>query len=194
MFYSKHRTATDRRWATSHSTTLPVRNRTPLTARYSSLRCVSAAEHHTVEQYSKTGRTKPRKHLPRCDLSWPGLPQDTKSLRTCSRNQVKMLLNGHFGIKCHWQYIKVTDSISTVPTMVSWGYWRCIVCDLERSHHSLTLPKVTDQRLCYCISNIWGRQNNNQSIVNSITDQLFFIREKSSEVYRKNNNGPKTLP
>ena len=27
-----------------------------------SLRCVFAAEHHTAEQYSKTARTKPRKH------------------------------------------------------------------------------------------------------------------------------------
>ena len=35
----------------------------------SSLRCVSAAEHQTAEQYSKTGRTKPRKHLPRSALS-----------------------------------------------------------------------------------------------------------------------------
>ena len=54
----------------SHSNTPPVRNRTPLTARSSSLRCVSAAEHQTAEQYSKSGRTKPRKHLPRSALSW----------------------------------------------------------------------------------------------------------------------------
>ena len=46
-----------------------VRNRAPLTARSSSLRCLSAAEHQTAEQYSKTGRTKPGKHLPRSDLS-----------------------------------------------------------------------------------------------------------------------------
>ena len=42
----------------------------PLTTRSSSLRCVSAAEHQTAEQYSKTGRTKPLKHLPRSSLSW----------------------------------------------------------------------------------------------------------------------------
>ena len=30
----------------------------------------------------------------------PRLPQDTKSLRSCSRSQAKMLLKGHFGIKC----------------------------------------------------------------------------------------------
>ena len=56
--YSKHRTATDW-WAMSHLSTLPVRNWAPLTARFSSLRCVSAAKHHTAEQYSKMGRTKP---------------------------------------------------------------------------------------------------------------------------------------
>ena len=54
----------------SHSNTPPVRNRAPLTARSSSFRCVSATEHHTAEQYSKMGRTKPRKHLSRSDLSW----------------------------------------------------------------------------------------------------------------------------
>ena len=54
------RTATDQRREMSHSNTPPVRNWAPLTARSSSLRCVSAAEHQTVEQYSKTGRTKPK--------------------------------------------------------------------------------------------------------------------------------------
>ena len=38
--------------------TPPVRNRTSLTARSSSLRCVSSAEHNTAEQYSKTDRKK----------------------------------------------------------------------------------------------------------------------------------------
>ena len=65
-----HNTATDRRWARSHSTTPPVKKLAPLTTRSSCLRCVSAAEHHTVEQYPKTGRTKPLKHLQRSTLSW----------------------------------------------------------------------------------------------------------------------------
>ena len=42
---------------------------TTITARSFSLRCVLAAEHHTAEQYSKTGRTKQRKHFSRSDLS-----------------------------------------------------------------------------------------------------------------------------
>ena len=70
ILYSLHRTATDRWWEMSHSNTPPVKNRAPVTARSSSLRCVSAAEHQTAKQYSKTGRTKPIKHLPRSDLSW----------------------------------------------------------------------------------------------------------------------------
>ena len=70
ILYSIHRTATDRGWAMSHSNTPPVRNLVPLTALSSSLRCVSAAGHYTAIQYSKTGRTKPQKHLSRSDLSW----------------------------------------------------------------------------------------------------------------------------
>ena len=51
--------------------TPPVRKRASLTTLSCSLRHLSAAEHHTSEQYSKnTGRTKPRKHLPRSDLPW----------------------------------------------------------------------------------------------------------------------------
>ena len=42
--------------AMSQSNTHPVRNRAPLTVRSSSLRCLSAAEHHTAEQYYKTSR------------------------------------------------------------------------------------------------------------------------------------------
>ena len=56
ILYSTHSTDTDQRWAMSPSNTPPVRNRTPLTVRSWSLRCVPA------EQDSKTGRTKPRKH------------------------------------------------------------------------------------------------------------------------------------
>ena len=37
----------------------------------------------------------------------PGLPQDTKSFRSCSGNRSKMLLKGHLGIKCHSQYNNV---------------------------------------------------------------------------------------
>ena len=60
---------------------------------------------------------------------------------------------------------------------------------------SLTDPaKVTDQGLCYCNSDAWGRHNSHQNGVISITDQLIFKMEKSFVVYRRNNNGHKTLP
>ena len=49
-----------------------------------------------------------------------------------------------------------------------------------------------DQGLCYCNSDVWGWHNSNQSGVELIT--LFSRIEKSLEVYRRNNNWPKTLP
>ena len=67
--YSIHSTDTDRRWATSHSNTPQVKNGTTGYT-VSSLRRVTAVEHHTAEQYSKPGRTKPRKRLPRKNRSW----------------------------------------------------------------------------------------------------------------------------
>ena len=44
-------------------------------------------------------------------------------------------------------------------------------------------------------SNAWGWHNSHQSGIIGITDKLIQSRiEKSSEVYRRNNNRPKTLP
>ena len=119
----------------------------------------------------------------------PGLPQDTKSLRSCSRNQVKMLLKGQFGIKCHSQYNKVIRLIQYSSTNSWWG-WQGIHCAWPGDYHSLGLTriqlhspkvtpltnpaKVTDQVLCCCNSNAWGWHNSHQSKVISITDQLIF--------------------
>ena len=69
ILYSTHSTATDKRWAMSHSRISPFTKLSPLTIRSSNLRCVSAAEHHTAEQYSKTTMTKLQKLLPRSDPS-----------------------------------------------------------------------------------------------------------------------------
>ena len=131
----------------------PVRNRAQLTARFTSLWCVSAAEHQTAKQYSKTGRTKPRKHLSRSDLSWntrhdflkiPSLCE--AALETERRCFSKVIFESNVTPKI----TRLSDSFSTV---VLWG---CIVRDLEtiivlllaafnfipqRSHHSLTLPR-----------------------------------------------------
>ena len=137
----------------------PVRNRAPLTAWSSSLRCVSAAEHHTAEQYSKMGRAKHRKHLSRSDLLW-----DTRNdfLKTPSLWEAALQTNWRCFSKNSLEsnvtpnITRSSDSFSAVPVIVNGGDWGCIVCDLEtirvlallafnfipqRSHHSLTLPR-----------------------------------------------------
>ena len=143
----------------SHSNTPPVRNKSPLTARSSSLRCVLAAEQYTAEQYSKTGRTKPRKHLPRNDLLWntrqdflkiPSLWEAALETERICFSKVILESNVTPNIT------RSSDAFSTVPRIVNVGYWGCIVSDLEtiiilvllalnfitqRSHHSLTLPR-----------------------------------------------------
>ena len=89
----------------------------------------------------------------------PGLPQDTKSLRSCSGDRAKMLLKGQLRIKCHSQYIQIIRLLQ--HSSVNGGDWGCIVCDLEtiivlvllafyfisrRSHHvfTLTRPRIRD--------------------------------------------------
>ena len=149
----------DKRWAMSHSNTPPVRNRVPLIARSSSLRCVSAAEHQTAEQYSKSGRTKHRKHLPRSDLSW-NTRQDFRkipslwepALETKRRCFSKVILESNVT----QNVTRPSDSFSTVLSIVNGCDWGYILRDFEtiiamvllafnffpqRSHHSLTLPR-----------------------------------------------------
>ena len=133
-----------------------------MTTLCSGLRCVSAAEHQTAEQYSKTDKDKTPKASPKKQSIMeylPGLPQDTKPLRSCSGNGAKMLLKSQFGIKCHSNITRSSDSFSTVTPIVNAGDWGCIVRDLEtiivlvllafyfisqRSHHS---PTFTRSRL-----------------------------------------------
>ena len=99
-----------------------------------------------------------------------------------------------------------SDSINTVPSKINGSGWGCIVRNLEtiivlvllafnfipqRWHHSLTLPRwrirdfatltLTPQQSWY-----WCHQHNRSA--------YFSEFKKSSEVYSKNNNGPKTLP
>ena len=110
ILYSILNTATERRCARSHLNTPRVEKLAPLTARSSNRRCVSAAEHQTVEQYTKTGKIKtPKASSKKRSIMehLPGLPQATKPLRSCSGNRAKMLLKIHLGIKCHSQYNKV---------------------------------------------------------------------------------------
>ena len=113
----------------------------------------------------------------------PLLPQDTKSVRSCSGNRAKVFLKGHLGNKYVTPNItRSSDSLCTVTSIVNGGDWRCIVRDLQtiivlvllafsfvpqRSHHSPTLPRL---RICYCNSNAWGWHNSHQSGVITITD------------------------
>ena len=80
-------------------------------------------------------------------------------------------------------------------------------CAWPRDYHSLGLTciqfhspnvapltnpaKVTDQGLCNCNSDARGWHSSHQSGVISIIDQVIF---QNFEVYRRNNDGPKTLP
>ena len=195
----------------SQSNTPPVRNRAPLTARSSSLRCVTAAEIHTAEEYSKTGRTKPWNHLLRSYLSWNTRQDFLKiqilweaALETNWRCFANVILESNVTPSI----TRSSDSFSTVPPIVNEGDWGCIVRDLEtiivlvlltfnfiqqRSHHSLTLIR-SRIRASTTVTNTWGQHNSYQIGVISITDQLIFQNGKSSEVYRRKNNRPKTLP
>ena len=164
----------------SHSNTPPVRNRAPLTARSSSLRYVSAAEHQTAEQYSKTGRTKPRKH------SQEAIYHGTLT-RTSSRYQVfeKLLWKpsedasqrSSLNQMSLRKITRSSDSYSTVPPIVNGGDWGCIVHDLEtiivlvllafnfipqRSHHSQTLPRpqIRDSATATLKPSKWSHQHN----------------------------------
>ena len=141
----------------------PVRNRAPLTARSSSLICVSAAEHHTAEQHSKTGRTKPRKHIPRIDLSWntrhnflkiPSLWETAQETEWRCFSKIILESNVTPNIK------RSSDSFSTVLPIVNGGDWGCTVRDINTiivlvlfcspKVISLTNPaQVTDQGLCH---------------------------------------------
>ena len=180
MTLSIHRTATDRRWEMSHSNTPPVRNWAPLTARSSSLWCVSAAEHQTAEQYSKTGITKPQKHLQRSDLSW-NIRQDFLKIPSLCETALETKRRC-LGMHC----AKPRDYHSL-----------CLTCNQLHPPKvtPLTNPaKITDQGLCYCNSDAWGWHNSHQSGVISITDLLIFKNGKKLQSAQEEYNGLKTLP
>ena len=76
--------------------------------------------------------------------------------------------------------------------------WKLSVFSLTRVqfHPPKVIPltnlvEVTVQELCYCNSNAWVWYNGHQNI--GITDQLIFQNEKRVRVYRRNNNGLKTI-
>ena len=118
----------------SHSNTHPVKKLAPLTTRSCSLWCVSAAEHHTAEPYSKTGRTNPRTHLPRSDQSWNTRQDFHKiptlceaALETVRRCFSKVILESNVAPNI----LSSLDSFSKLPQIVNRGDWGYIMRDLE---------------------------------------------------------------
>ena len=106
------------RWARFHSSTRPSKKLALLSTRLNSQRCVSAANHHTADQYSKTGRTKPLKYLSRSDWLWntrqffpkkPSLWETTgeterRCFSTCNLSNVSLKI------------LKSTDFLRTAPS------------------------------------------------------------------------------
>ena len=153
-------------------------------SRFSNLKCVSAAEHHTAEQYSKTGKTKPQKLLPMSNLSWNTRQDFLKipslweaSLETERRCFSKVNLESNVTPNIS----RSSDSFSTAPSMVNGG-WLGMHCAWPGDYHSLGLttriqfhpPKVTPrihsdeftvQGLSYRNSSAWGWHNSHQSWV-----------------------------
>ena len=185
-----------RRWVMTRSNTPSVRKRAPLTKRSSSLRCVSATEHHTAEQCYKTGKTKPWKHLPRSDLSWNTRQDFLKipslweaALETERRFVSKVILESNDSPNIS----RSSDSFKTVRAIVNGGDWGCILRDLMtiiflvllsfnfivKKVTPLTNPAmVTYQGLCYCNSDAWGWHTSHQSGIIGIADQFILQNVK----------------
>ena len=142
-----------------------LRKLSPLTARSSSLRCVSAAEHHTGEQNSKTGRTKPGQRYqtfqkllwkPNEDASqkstWNQMSQSISQLKLYSFIRVPPIVNA-----CDWGYI-VRDLEYHSLRFTS------IQFHPQNGHITTSFDEVTTQGLCYCNSDAWGWHNSYQSV------------------------------
>ena len=115
---SMHDTVTDRRCTRLHSNIPPVGKLALLTTLSKSLRCKSAAEHHTAEQYSKTSATK----------LWRYRYQASElQLWRQSEDSSQVILA--------WK-VKIIVTISsgcfkTVSSNVNWGDWGWTMRDLD---------------------------------------------------------------
>ena len=146
-------------WERLQLSTPPAKKQAPLTTRSSSLRCVSVAEHHTAQQYSKTGKTKPQNYLPMSNLSW-NTRQDFLKIRSlweaALETERRCFSKVNLESNVTPNISRSTDCFSTVPSMVNGGGWGCILRNLEtiiflvllafnfipqRSHHAFTLTR-----------------------------------------------------
>ena len=71
----------------------------------------------------------------------PGLRQDTKSLKSCSRNRAKMLSKVSLEPNVTPNITRSSDSFSTVPPIVIWGWQRMHFAWLG-DYHSLGLTRI----------------------------------------------------
>ena len=108
----------------SHSNTPPVRNRAPLTAWSSSLRCVLQPSTRLQNSTPKLAGQNPK------SISQEAIYHGTFE-RTSSRYQVfEKLLHGNRSNVTD-NITRPSDSFSTVPPIVNRGDWGCIVREIE---------------------------------------------------------------
>ena len=137
-----------------HTQTHPklVRKQAPLATRSSSLMRVSAAEHHTAEQYFTTGRTKHRKHLSRNVRSWKTARISLRYKLSLWKAALETERRCFSNVILEWNvtnWWRSSDSFSTVPPIVNgcigdalcvaWNYH--IIYSLTRT--KFNSPKVT---------------------------------------------------
>ena len=177
-----------------HSNTPQVKEQAALTTRSSSLRHILVAELYTEEQYSKTGKAKPRKHLPRSNLSWNTRKEFFKILslwEAAQETERRCFPTVFVESNATPRISRSSNSFSTV--LLNEGDWGYIVGDLEtivvsilvasnfvphRSHHTLTLPKSRFMNSATATLTLSDGHNSFQSAVMAITDQLILQNGK----------------
>ena len=134
MVNSMYNTATDRWWAWLHSKTSQAKKTALQTGLSSSLRCESAAEHHTSEQYSTPGRTKLQKDLRRSDRSW-NTCQDFLMIpnlwAAAVETEWRCFSNVFSASKVTPNITRSADSFRTVPSSINGFHRGWTVRDLE---------------------------------------------------------------
>ena len=123
--------------------TPPIKKLAPLTTGSCSLRCISAAEHHTAEQYSKTGMTKPRKPLAR--------DQEQSNIKYYCKDLIKIPCIWEAALETEWRcfwkvtlksnishFIKVIRLLQHSSIYSLWG-WLGMHCAWLGGHHGLSL-------------------------------------------------------
>ena len=106
---------------------------------YKCERCVSAALHYTAEQYSKAGRTKPRKRLTRSDWSWNtrlDFPKILSLWEAALKTERRRLLKVIFASNVAHKNINVYRLYSRVCR--PWYFcvlWCCLFCH-NRQHRN----------------------------------------------------------